>query len=113
MGKLLVTFDNNKEKYHGNLNVLKSSRYISESVEKIGIKIVHNDMLGMRDMFEIVTRCYNLSMIDLFKSNASMSFNKTITMNCKRLTHLGLGKCKNINKEMIELISENCEYLKV
>jgi len=111
--KLLVKFDDNQENYNNNLYLLKLSPYISESVEKIGIKIVHNTFLGMRDMFEIVTRCYDLRMIDLFKSNASMSVIRAITMNCKRLTHLGLGKCEHINKEVIEMISENCEYLKV
>ena len=76
---------------------------VSNSVENVGITIVRNDDITAKDIFRIATRCYDIRIINLYQSNATMAIVRTITINFKQLTHLGLGKCNYINNEMIKI----------
>ena len=110
--KLLVRFEINEGKYKQHLRLVQSSQHIRSSVEKLGVCIPFNNNVAKDDMSMIATKCPNLQVLDFCKSNITLAMARIITMNCKRIAHLALGKCEYVNKEMIEIISENCKYLK-
>jgi len=111
--KFIAWFCNDNKKLETYIKAIKSSRCIAESVEMMGIAIPWNDCITKDDIFSIATSCPNLRMIDMHNSNASLSIIRVISLNCKKLTHLGLGKCNFISKEMINYLSEQCEHLEV
>jgi len=109
--KLLVNFMSIEKEYKARIKFLKSSSRIAKSIEKIGMTIINNDKKKEEEMKITAKRCPNLRIIAFYKSDVSLEMMKWITKNCSDITHLGLGKCKYINKKMIEMISENCKYL--
>jgi len=109
--KLLVRFDKDDTKYRNELRLLKSSPYIANAVEKLGVAILHRKNIKKEDIHRLSKWCKNLRVLDLYKTNVTLPMIQTVSMNCRYITHLRLGQCVNINKEMIEFVSNNFKSL--
>ena len=102
--RLLVDFRRHWKLIKNDRLLLKSSNYIAKSVERLGLVMAYNNKVTKQDISSIVTRCPNLQMFDLNKSNVDFETMKIIALSCTKLTHLGLGMCKYINNEMIKVL---------
>lgn len=111
--KVLVDFPSDEKSYKNDLGLLKSSPLIARVVEKHGLVIAHNNMISKDDISIITKVCSNIRLLHLYNSNVTIPLLRAITLKCKKITHIHLGKCKHINEEMIQIVSDNCKYLEV
>merc|ERR1712223_80167 len=107
----LVAFEPEGEKFKQNLTLLNTSSYISKAIAKLGAAITFNKSLDKDDMLIFATKCYNLRFLQLFQSNVPLPHVEVITTKLKKLSHLNVGSCRYIHKEMIDMVSKNCKYL--